>query len=75
MIVLLDVELFFSLNAHLRRFKRSAAQLLRHGSLSLLSLQALYLMTKFNNSRFEFIFTSLVKNSPRLFTTLQAVVR
>jgi Bardet-Biedl syndrome 5 protein len=37
--------------------------------------QALYIMTKFNNSRFEFIFTSLVKNSPRLFTTIQAVVR
>lgn len=32
-------------------------------------------MTKFNNSRFEFIFTSLVKNSPRLFTTVQAVYR
>jgi len=37
--------------------------------------QALYVMTKFNNSRFEFIFTSLVKNSPRLFTTVQAVYR
>lgn len=39
------------------------------------STQALYVMTKFNNSRFEFIFTSLVKNSPRLFTTVQAVYR
>lgn len=37
--------------------------------------QALYVMTKFNNSRFEFIFTSLVKSSPRLFTTVQAVFR
>jgi Bardet-Biedl syndrome 5 protein len=37
--------------------------------------QALYVMTKFNSSRFEFIFTSLVKNSPRLFTSAQAVVR
>ena len=37
--------------------------------------QALYLMTKFNGSRFEFIFTSLVKASPRLFTTVQAVFR
>jgi len=37
--------------------------------------QALYVMTKFNNSRFEFIFTSLVKNSPRLFTTIQTVYR
>ena len=36
---------------------------------------ALYIMTKDNNSRFEFIFTSLVKNSPRLFTTTQAVLR
>jgi len=37
--------------------------------------QALYVMTKFQASRFEFIFTSLVKNSPRLFTTVQAVLR
>jgi len=37
--------------------------------------QGLYVMTKFNNSRFEFIFTSLVKNSPRLFTTAQAVFK
>ena len=37
--------------------------------------QALYIMTKFSNSRFEFIFTSLVKASPRLFTTVQAVYR
>ena len=39
------------------------------------STQGLYVMTKFNNSRYEFIFTSLVKNSPRLFTTVQAVYR
>ena len=32
-------------------------------------------MTKFNGSRFEFIFTNLVSNSPRLFTTIQAVQR
>ena len=37
--------------------------------------QALYVMTKFSNSRFEFIFTSLVRSSPRLFTTVQAVFR
>ena len=37
--------------------------------------QALFIMTKYINSRFEFIFTSLVKNSPRLFTTVQAVLR
>ncbi|KAJ8601813.1 hypothetical protein CTAYLR_007490 [Chrysophaeum taylorii] len=37
--------------------------------------RALYLMTKYNGSRFEFIFTSLVQNSPRLFTTVQAVLR
>ena len=34
--------------------------------------QALYVLTKFNGSRFEFIFTNLVRNSPRLFTTVQA---
>lgn len=36
--------------------------------------QALCVIAKFS-SRFEFIFTSLVKNSPRLFTTVQAVMR
>merc|ERR1712187_877042 len=37
--------------------------------------QALFCMTRFNSTRFEFIFTSLVKHSPRLFTTVQAVFR
>eukprot|EP00760_Papus_ankaliazontas_P006168 PhM_4_TR12924/c0_g1_i1/m.63635/K16748/BBS5; Bardet-Biedl syndrome 5 protein len=37
--------------------------------------QALFVLTKFNTSRFEFIFTNCVKNSPRLFTTVQAVHR
>lgn len=37
--------------------------------------QGLYVMTKCEKSRFEFIFTSLVKNSPRLFTTVQAVFK
>lgn len=36
--------------------------------------QALVVLCK-QISRFEFIFTSLVKNSPRLFTTVQAVMR
>jgi len=36
--------------------------------------QALCVLARFN-SKFEFIFTSLVKNSPRLFTTIQAVMR
>jgi len=38
-------------------------------------LQALYAMTKVGSSRYEFIFTSLVKASPKLFTTAQAVLR
>lgn len=36
--------------------------------------QALCVLAKFS-TRFEFIFTSLVKNSPRLFTTVQSVLR
>jgi Bardet-Biedl syndrome 5 protein len=36
--------------------------------------QALCVLAKFN-TRFEFVFTSLVKNSPRLFTTIQSVLR
>lgn len=39
------------------------------------STQALYLRTRYQQSRFEFIFTSLVKNSPRLFSSFQAVIR
>lgn len=37
-------------------------------------IQALCILAKSSESKFEFIFTSLVKNSPRLFTTVQAVV-
>eukprot|EP00397_Hematodinium_sp_SG-2012_P036833 GEMP01039815.1.p1 GENE.GEMP01039815.1~~GEMP01039815.1.p1 ORF type:complete len:254 (+),score=22.88 GEMP01039815.1:24-764(+) len=37
--------------------------------------QAILVMTRYNSTRFEFIFTSLVKNSPRLFTTIQAVYK
>ena len=36
---------------------------------------ALYVLTKYNGSRFEFSFTNLVRNSPRIFTTVQAVFR
>jgi Bardet-Biedl syndrome 5 protein len=36
---------------------------------------ALYLRTRYQQARFEFIFSSLVKNSPRLFTSFQAVIR
>eukprot|EP00033_Pygsuia_biforma_P003251 GCRY01003563.1.p1 GENE.GCRY01003563.1~~GCRY01003563.1.p1 ORF type:complete len:344 (+),score=65.22 GCRY01003563.1:140-1171(+) len=36
---------------------------------------ALYVLTKYGNSRFEFIFTHTVPHSPRLFTTVQAVHR
>jgi len=35
----------------------------------------LYLRTRFEKSRYEFIFTSLVSDSPRLFTSFQAVLR
>jgi Bardet-Biedl syndrome 5 protein len=37
--------------------------------------QSLYVMTRFQGSKFEFIFTNLDDNSPRLFTTVQAVYR
>eukprot|EP00949_MAST-11_sp_MAST-11-sp1_P004391 g4391.t1 len=39
------------------------------------STQALFVMTRHANSRFEFVFTSLVKQSPRMFTTVQAISR
>ncbi|KAJ1064878.1 hypothetical protein K5549_005687 [Capra hircus] len=37
--------------------------------------EALYVLTKCNNTRFEFIFTNLVPGSPRLYTSLIAVHR
>ncbi|KPP70577.1 Bardet-Biedl syndrome 5 protein-like [Scleropages formosus] len=37
--------------------------------------EALYILTKSNNTRFEFIFTSVVPGSPRLFTSVIAVHR
>uniref|UniRef100_A0A3Q2Z671 Bardet-Biedl syndrome 5 protein homolog n=1 Tax=Hippocampus comes TaxID=109280 RepID=A0A3Q2Z671_HIPCM len=37
--------------------------------------EALYILTKSNNTRFEFIFTNLVPGSPRLFTSVIAVHR
>jgi len=39
------------------------------------STQALYVLTKQQSSRFEFVFTNMVKSSPRLFTTVQTVFR
>merc|ERR1719411_2324679 len=37
--------------------------------------EALFVMAKWGGTRFEFIFTSLIKKSPRLFTTTQSVFR
>ncbi|XP_070566025.1 BBSome complex member BBS5 isoform X2 [Ptychodera flava] len=37
--------------------------------------EALYILTRCNNTRFEFIFTNLVPGSPRLFTSVIAVHR
>lgn len=39
------------------------------------SLQALHVSCTYSGAKFEFIFTSLVKVSPRLFATAQAVHR
>jgi len=37
--------------------------------------EALYVLTKCNNTRFEFIFTSLIPGSPRLFSSILSVFR
>ncbi|EDV26742.1 Bardet-Biedl syndrome 5 protein-like protein [Trichoplax sp. H2] len=37
--------------------------------------EALYILTRCNNTRFEFIFTNLVSSSPRLFTSVMSVYR
>ena len=39
------------------------------------STQALFVLTKFHTSKFEFIFTNFVRDSPRLFATIQTVFR
>lgn len=39
------------------------------------STQALFVLTKFHTSKFEFIFTNFAGDSPRLFTTIQTVFR
>eukprot|EP01083_Nonionella_stella_P191643 709174_1 len=49
--------------------QRTAASKLRGPS------SALFVMTKYNKTRFEFIFTSIIHRSPRLFTTIQTVLR
>ena len=37
--------------------------------------QAIYVLTKFHNQRFEFIFTSLAKTTSQLLGTVQAVFK
>ncbi|CAG9335328.1 unnamed protein product [Blepharisma stoltei] len=39
------------------------------------NVQALYLRTRFRDTRYEFIYTSLIENSPRLFTSFQSTLR
>lgn len=63
-----SVNLSIGLNSVLSANIRKANSKLRGQT------QALCILARFN-SKFEFIFTSLVKNSPRLFTTVQAVMR
>lgn len=63
-----SVNLSIGLNTVLSANIRKAKSKLRGQT------QALCVLSRFN-AKFEFIFTSLVKNSPRLFTTVQAVLR
>ncbi|XP_046847114.1 Bardet-Biedl syndrome 5 protein homolog [Xenia sp. Carnegie-2017] len=37
--------------------------------------ESLYVLTRCNHTRFEFIFTNLVSGSPRLFSTVMSVYR
>ena len=56
-------------NTILRMSKKKAQSKMRGKT------EALVIMTKYEKTRFEFIFTSLVKNSPRLFTTCLSVFK
>jgi len=40
-----------------------------------MDLKGLFVLGKFDNNKYEFIFTNFVTGSPRLFTTVQAVFR
>ena len=62
------VNLSIGYNAMLTVATKQAHSKLRGNTL------ALCILAK-GKSRFEFVFTSLVKNSPRLFSTVQAVSR
>ena len=64
-----NINLSIGYNAVLNTSVRLANSRLRGNS------EALFVMAKHGGTRFEFIFTSLVKKSPRLFTTVQAVFR
>ncbi|XP_071491854.1 BBSome complex member BBS5-like [Diadema antillarum] len=63
------VNLSVGLNCIINITVRTASSKLRGPT------EALYLLTKCNNTRFEFIFTNLVPGSPRLFTTVISVHR
>jgi Bardet-Biedl syndrome 5 protein len=66
----------FASDAGLPSFRRAASLSIRTANSRLRgNTQALYVTTRFQNNRFEFVFTSLIKQSPRLFTTAQAVHR
>lgn len=61
------INLSIGLNCVLNVTIHNAASRLRG------TTQALYVSTKYINSRFEFVFTYLIQDSPRLFTTVSAV--
>ncbi|XP_069396956.1 BBSome complex member BBS5 isoform X2 [Delphinus delphis] len=68
-LALLRVNLSIGYNCILNITTRTANSKLRGQT------EALYILTKCNSTRFEFIFTNLVPGSPRLFTSVIAVHR
>jgi len=64
------INLSIGLNTVLNINKKFASSKLRGGE-----TEALYLLTKFNNTKFEFIFTNLIPGSPKLYTTVYSVHR
>ena len=64
------INLSIGLNTVLSINKKFASSKLRGGE-----TEALYLLTKFNSTKFEFIFTNLIPGSPKLYTSVYSVHR
>ena len=64
------INLSIGLGNILNLTKKLSSSKLRGGE-----TESLYILTKYNNTKFEFIFTSIIPGNPRLYTTVHSVHR